>query len=226
MRAKSFCCHLQRASKAAQEDADAAPVPRGASARCQQRSAQGAGDGYHTSCGFPVLLGPLRLSLGQQRALLHSQAPSPRSYAAPSASTAAPPSSPAAARRELRAARLLPSREGICAKHRDAVFTAMLLALTSLKYPDMDPFKQSATSRPSCSRAEQGSERVSEHVAHHGSRKCRDSPADFKLSLTGNGHGDHRQLLQCLAKPLVSPAYFGALQHFTSLRTHFPCSLP
>lgn len=135
-----------------------------------------------------------------------------RTTAGPSASSAAPPCSPAAALGELGAARLVPSREGICATRRDAVFTAML-ALTSLKYPDMDPSEQSATSRRSCSRAEQGSERVSERVAQRGSKNVGIRPQISTLSLTGNGHGDHRQRLQCLAKPLVSPAYFGALQH-------------
>lgn len=55
--------------------------------------------------------------------------------------------------RELRAARLLPEQgRDLCDAQRCCIFTA----LTSLKYPDMDPFKQSATSRRSCSRAERG----------------------------------------------------------------------
>lgn len=40
---------------------------------------------------------------------------------------------------------LIPTREGICAVHREIVFTAMS-AVTSLKYPDVGPSKQSATS--------------------------------------------------------------------------------
>lgn len=85
---------------------------------------------------------------------------------------------------------LIPTREGICAMHREIVFTATL-AVTSLKYLDMDPSKQSATSWQSCRADQNGEVSRSSSMGPTTDLKVSRFASRFQPSHTENYHRDH-----------------------------------